>query len=87
MNIQRFTASTSREALAKARLAFGDETLILSNRSTASGVEVLATAENALAPLERSDTFASRVRDQAPALRRDGGELLRRYFLQELRGG
>ena len=73
MNIQRFTASTSREALAKARLAFGDETLILSNRSTASGVEVLATAENALAPLERSDTFASRVRDQAPALRRDGG--------------
>jgi len=73
MNIQRFTASTSREALAKARLAFGDETLILSNRSTASGVEVLATAENALAPLERSDAFASRVRDQAPTLRRDGG--------------
>ena len=73
MNIQRCTASTSREALAKARLAFGDETLILSNRSTASGVEVLATAENALAPLERSDAFASRVRDQAPALRREGG--------------
>lgn len=73
MNIQRFTASTSREALAKARLAFGDETLILSNRSTASGVEVLATAENTLAPLDRSESFATRVRDQAPALRRDTG--------------
>jgi len=73
MNIQRFTASTSREALAKARLAFGDETLILSNRSTASGVEVLATAENSLAPLERSESFATRVRDQVPALRRDAG--------------
>jgi len=71
MNIQRFTAPTSREALAKARLAFGDETLILSNRSTASGVEVLATAENTLAPSDRSESFASRVRDQAPPLSRD----------------
>ncbi len=71
MNIQRFTAPTSREALAKARLAFGDETLILSNRSTASGVEVLATAENTLAPSDRSESFATRVRDQAPPLSRD----------------
>ena len=71
MNIQRFTAPTSREALAKARLAFGDETLILSNRSTASGVEVLATAENTLAPSDRSESFATRVRDQVPALSKD----------------
>ena len=71
MNIQRFTAPNSREALAKARLAFGDETLILSNRSTASGVEVLATAENTLAPSDRSESFAIRVRDQAPALSKD----------------
>src|SRR3989344_4841956 len=32
MNIKRFTAPTSREALAKARMAFGEGTLILSNR-------------------------------------------------------
>jgi len=51
MNIQRFTASTSREALAKARMAFGDGTLILSNRPTENGVEVVATAEDALASL------------------------------------
>ena len=41
MNIKRFTAPTSREALAKARMAFGDGTLILSNRPTANGVEVV----------------------------------------------
>ncbi len=64
MNIQRFTAMTSREALAKARLAFGDGTLILSNRPTASGVEVIATAEDTLAALEPSDTLAQRASAQ-----------------------
>ncbi|MDE2418573.1 MAG: flagellar biosynthesis protein FlhF [Burkholderiales bacterium] len=51
MNIQRFTAATSREALAKARMAFGDGTLILSNRPTEHGVEVVATAEDTLVSL------------------------------------
>ena len=48
MNIQRFIAPTSREALDKARAVFGENTLILSNRPTPNGVEVMATAENAL---------------------------------------
>jgi flagellar biosynthesis protein FlhF len=52
MNIQRFTAPTAREALAKARMAFGDGTLILSNRPTEHGVEVVATAEGTLAALD-----------------------------------
>jgi len=52
MNIKRFTAPTSREALAKARMAFGDGTLILSNRPTANGVEVVATAEDTLSALD-----------------------------------
>lgn len=69
MNIQRFTAPTSREALAKARLAFGDGTLILSNRPTATGVEVVATAEDTLAALDHSESFANRSKDQA-ALRK-----------------
>lgn len=60
MNIQRFTALTSREALAKARLAFGDGTLILSNRPTASGVEVVATAEDTLASLDEPGAWPSR---------------------------
>lgn len=48
MNIQKFIAPTTREALAKARHAYGDATLILSNRSTAQGVEVMATTDEAL---------------------------------------
>ena len=56
MNIQRFTAATSREALSKARMAFGDSTLILSNRPTENGVEVVATAEETLAALDQADS-------------------------------
>ena len=51
MNIQRFTAPTSREAMAKARMAFGDSAVILSTRSTSEGFEVMAAAEESLAPL------------------------------------
>ncbi|KAB2902034.1 MAG: flagellar biosynthesis protein FlhF, partial [Burkholderiaceae bacterium] len=53
MNIKRFHAATSREALAKARMAFGEGTLILSNRPTANGVEVVATAEDTLSTLDQ----------------------------------
>lgn len=52
MNIQRFHAPTSRQALAKARMAFGAGTLILSNRPAAGGVEVLASAEELLAGID-----------------------------------
>jgi flagellar biosynthesis protein FlhF len=51
MNIQRFTAPTSREAMAKARMAFGDSAVILSTRSTSEGFEVMAAAEESLASL------------------------------------
>lgn len=66
MNIQRFHAPTSREALAKARLAFGDGTLILSNRPTATGVEVVATTEDALATLEQAKSPAGKAATPAP---------------------
>lgn len=56
MNIQRFHAPTSREALAKARLVFGEGTLILFNRPTENGVEVVATAEDSLAALDRGES-------------------------------
>lgn len=45
MKLEKFTAATSRQALAKAKLAFGDATLILSNRPKDGGVEVIATSE------------------------------------------
>jgi len=62
MNIQRFTAPTAREALAKARMAFGDGTLILSNRPTASGVEVVATGEETLEALDRNEEARQKQR-------------------------
>lgn len=65
MNIQRFNAPTSREALAKARLTFGEGTLILSNRSTATGVEVVATTEDALTTLDHSNPMASQAKEPA----------------------
>ncbi|MDB5879662.1 MAG: flagellar biosynthesis protein FlhF [Variovorax sp.] len=52
--IQRFQAPTAREALAMARAAFGDETLILSNRQLTNGVEVMASTEAALSQQHES---------------------------------
>ena len=57
MKIQRFTAATSREAHAKARISFGEGTLILSTRPTDTGVEIIATAEQTLLDLEQMETF------------------------------
>ena len=69
MNIQRFTAATSREALAKARMAFGDGTLILSNRQTATGVEVMATAEDTVgAPPEQATAAPARPAPRRTAM-------------------
>lgn len=67
MNIKRFHAPTSREALAKARMAFGEGTLILSNRPTAGGVEVVATAEDALSSITPTeDTLAAPATPATP---------------------
>ena len=66
MNIQRFTGATSREALAKARMAFGEGTLILSNRPTALGVEVMATTEDSLSSLDQRENPTAPVRVRAP---------------------
>ena len=67
MNIKRFYAATAREALAKARMTFGDGTLILSNRPTPDGVEVVATAEESLSSsLERADDLPLSAPAPAP---------------------
>ncbi len=46
MMVKKFYAQTSREALRLVRQAMGDEAMILSNRKTATGVEVMAVAES-----------------------------------------
>lgn len=62
MNIKRFYAATAREALAKARMTFGEGTVILSNRTTPEGVEVVATAEESLTSLEQAGEPAEPIR-------------------------
>jgi flagellar biosynthesis protein FlhF len=78
MNIQRFTAATSREAMAKARNAFGDSAVILSSRATDDGFEVMAASEESLAPMAASAPIAPRGERIAPiATRRSGARPVR----------
>ena len=53
MNVQRFVATNSREAMSMARAALGDSAVILSTRTTDEGFEVLAATEEGLATLGR----------------------------------
>lgn len=69
MNIQRFTAPTSREAMAKARQAFGDSAVILSSRATDGGFEVMAAAEESLAPVAQPGSLAARAEERMPVIR------------------
>ncbi|HEX7442087.1 MAG TPA: flagellar biosynthesis protein FlhF, partial [Caldimonas sp.] len=54
MNVKRFTARTSRDALALVRQALGDDAVVLSTRPSAQGVEVLAMAPESLRQVERN---------------------------------
>jgi flagellar biosynthesis protein FlhF len=53
MNVRRFTARTSREALRLVREALGDDAVVLSTRPSAGGVEVLAMAPEAVGRMEQ----------------------------------
>ncbi len=53
MNVKRFTARTSRDALNLVRQAFGDDAVVLSTRTSADGVEVLAMAPDGVEQIER----------------------------------
>lgn len=53
MNVKKFTAQTSREALRRVREALGPDAVILSNRSTDSGVEILALASEDISSLSQ----------------------------------
>src|ERR1700712_5325047 len=52
MNVKRFTARNSREALRLVREALGDDAIVLSTKPAASGVEVMAMAPDSLGRLE-----------------------------------
>jgi len=51
MNVRKFVANTSRQALHLVRQGLGPDALILSNRPVEGGVEILAVAQRDMAPL------------------------------------
>jgi flagellar biosynthesis protein FlhF len=53
MNVKRFSARTSREALSLVRQAFGEDAVVLSTRPCAEGVEVMAMAPDGVQHIER----------------------------------
>ena len=82
MNVKRFSARTSRDALNLVRQAFGADAVVLSTRPCAEGVEVLAMAPDAMAHIEQVATDAPRGvagggdgegESAVPPAARDGG--------------
>jgi len=71
MNVKRFSARTSREALALVRQAFGDDAVVMSTRPCAEGVEVLAMAPESVLQLERVGVAAPPPRTAPPAATRE----------------
>jgi flagellar biosynthesis protein FlhF len=68
MNVKRFTARTSRDALTLVRQAFGDDAVVLSTRPCADGVEVLAMAPDGVEQIARmADSTMPTVRARAAA--------------------
>ena len=62
MNVKRFTAKTSREALALVRQALGDDAVVLSTRPGQDGVEVLAMAPDGMAQIEQAASHSAVLR-------------------------
>ena len=60
MNVQRFTARTSREAMVLVREALGTDAVLLSTKPCADGVEILAMAPEAIQKIERMTPPAAR---------------------------
>ena len=51
MNVSRFVAKTSREALRQVKEALGPDAVVLSNRTVEGGVEIVAMRAEEIAPL------------------------------------
>ncbi|MES2319276.1 MAG: flagellar biosynthesis protein FlhF [Pseudomonadota bacterium] len=67
MNVKKFTASTSREALRKVRDALGPDAVILSNRPVDGVVEILALASDDVASMA-SPSHESAMAQPGPIL-------------------
>ncbi len=82
MNVKRFLARTSRDALALVKHAFGDDAVVLSTKPHTEGIEVLAMGPDSVLHLEQLSASApttaataaapSRARSAAPVARPAG---------------
>ncbi len=54
MNVHKFTATTSRDALRKVRDMLGADAVILSNRTIDGGVEILALTNDDMSAIDPS---------------------------------
>ena len=61
MNVKRFTARTSRDALSLVRQALGEDAVVLSTKPSVDGVEVLAMAPEGMRQVERMAAKAPTV--------------------------
>lgn len=61
MNVRKFTARTSREALALVKQAFGPDAVVLSNKNVPEGIEVLAMAPEGMGQIEQIAASAPRT--------------------------
>ena len=52
MNVKRFTARTSRDALVLVRQALGEDAVVLSTKPSVDGVEVLAMAPEGMKQID-----------------------------------
>ena len=69
MNVKRFTARSSRDALVLVRQSLGEDAVVLSTKPCAEGVEVLAMAPEGMRQIERmaSETPAVKAEPRRPA--------------------
>ena len=58
MKVKRYLASTSREALRHVKEELGEDAVILSNRKTRDGVEIMALADSDMTDLVQPHTPA-----------------------------
>jgi len=65
MNVRKFSAGTSRQALQLVRQSLGPDALILSNRAIEGGVEIVAMAQDELARQTATTPAAPRARQPA----------------------
>ena len=71
MNVKKFIAATTRDALRMVREELGDEAVILSNRKVSEGIEIMAMTDEALSditntPMEAELSRSMPARQAAP---------------------